>query len=127
MSVKLAVKCAIVFAVGTLLMLPNAFAQTSGIVKVSNAIEGGAGGVSAAQCGRNIVVGFGDVESGQPNSWDGFAYSRDGGRTFTDGGTLPIPPQNPDANSASTLGPIGPFVSGSGNPAVACSDSSRFY
>lgn len=128
MNVKVPLIWIAVLAVAVLVWPGSAAAQWTPPVKVSDAIEGGSGGVSAARCGSNVVVGFGDVESGQPNSWDGFAYSKDGGRTFTDGGTLPIPPENPDAISASFLGPNGPFMgSGPGNPVVACSNSSRFY
>jgi hypothetical protein len=122
MNVKFSLTCAVVFAVGTLLFSGNAFGQFAGEVKVSNVIEGGTGGVSTARCGSNIVVGFGDVESGKPNSFDGFAYSQNGGGTFTDGGTLPVPPEGPLASGPNSLGAVG-----RGNPSVACSSPSHFY
>ena len=126
MSIKLSLVSAVACMAGTLLLAGNAFGQFGGQVKVSDAIEGGSGGVSTARCGTNVVVGFGDVESGQPNSVDGFAYSRNGGLTFIDGGTLPVPPLAPNASFPNTLGPGSQFV-GSGNPAVVCSSSSHFY
>src|ERR1700756_2067014 len=61
MSVKFSLTCAVVFAVGTLLFSGNAFGQFGGQVKVSNAIEGGGLGVSAARCGSGLVVGFADT------------------------------------------------------------------
>ena len=41
--------------------------------------------------GNNVVVGFNDSgsNSGGTNKFTGWAYSTDGGTTFTDGGTLP--------------------------------------
>jgi hypothetical protein len=126
MSVKFSLTCAVVFAVGTLLFSGNAFAQFGGQVKVSNVIEGGIGGVSTARCGNTIVVGFADAESTRPNSYDGVASSTNGGLSFADRGTLPVPPPDPI---------LGPYILGSNfndpagqsNPAVACANSSLFY
>lgn len=126
MNIKVAFRCAAVFVASGLLFAGSAFAQTSGIFKVSDAIEGPpAAGVTAARCGTNIVVGFSDSESGNPNSADGFAVSKDGGKTFADLGTLPVAPPGPDAFGPNTLG-VGPNT-GPGNPAVACANSSQFY
>jgi hypothetical protein len=126
MNVKLVLASAIVFAAGTLLSAGTASAQFGGQVKVSNVIEGGIGGVSTARCGSNVVVGFADAESTNPNSFDGFATSANGGLTFTDRGTLPTPPVDPTVGPA-TLGsnfasPIGPS-----NPSVTCANSNLFY
>jgi hypothetical protein len=112
--VKFVVVCA-----GALLLTGSAFGQFASQVKVSNAVEESFFGVSTARCGNNIVVGFGDAESGQTDSFEGFAYSLDGGKTFTDGGTLPVPPPGPQAIGSNRLG--------EGNPSVACSSSSHFY
>lgn len=51
---------------------------------------------SQAVAGRNVAVGFNDSQQALFALTDGFdfsgyAYSADGGRTFTDGGTLPDP------------------------------------
>ena len=124
MNAKLAFTSVFLFAAGTLLFSGSASAQFGPQVKVSNVIEGGSGGVSAARCGSNIVVGFGDAESSNPHSFDGFAFSKNGGATFTDGGTLPTPPVDP-AQGPATLGPGG--FSGPGNPSVACANSNLFY
>ena len=44
--------------------------------------------------GNTVVVGFNDSGSANgANQFTGFAYSSDGGATFTDGGTLPANPQ----------------------------------
>jgi hypothetical protein len=124
MNVKLILECAVVCALAGLFLPGNASAQFGSQVKVSNVLEGGSGGVSAARCGSNVVVGFGDLESSNPHSFDGFAFSRNGGATFTDGGTLPTPPVDPTAGPA-ILGPGG--FSGPGNPSVACASSNLFY
>jgi hypothetical protein len=126
MNVKLVIAFAVVFAAGSLLMAGNASAQFGPQVKVSDTIEGGVGGVSTARCGSNVVVGFADAESTNPHSFDGFATSTNGGVTFTDRGTLPTPPVDPNVGPA-TLGsnfasPLGPS-----NPSVACANASRFY
>ena len=126
MNVKLVVASAVVFAAGTLLMAGSATAQFAGQVKVSNVIEGGVGGVSAARCGSNVVVGFADAESTNPYSFDGFAMSKNAGATFTDGGTLPTPPVDPTEGPA-ILGAGGGGFSGPGNPSVACANSNLFY
>jgi hypothetical protein len=53
-----------------------------------------------AVAGSNVVVGFNDSQTGllvltAGADLSGYAYSRDGGRTFTDGGALPnVPAQN---------------------------------
>jgi hypothetical protein len=108
-----------------------ASAQSSGVVKVSNAIEGGVGGASVARCGGAVVVGFADAEPNRPNSYDGVAVSKSGGIAFTDRGVLPVPPPNPSDGFFP-----GPYVLGSNDtsmfygrtsPAVACASSNLFY
>jgi hypothetical protein len=125
MSSKLALKCVLVCGFGFLLLVSNASAQTSGIFKVSNAIEGTAPGVSVARCGPSVVAGFGDAEPNNTNSVAGYAISKNAS-LFTDLGVLPVPPQNPNATSSSTLGPTGGFV-GTGNPVAACSNPFHSY
>jgi hypothetical protein len=125
MSLKLVVASAVLVAAGTLLLAGNASAQFGGQVNVSNVIEGGVGGVSAARCGSNMVVGFADVESTRANSYDGVANSTNGGASFTDRGTLPVPPPNsfgPYVLGANFNNPIG-----ASNPSVACANSTLFY
>jgi hypothetical protein len=125
MNVRVLLTSAVVFAAGSLLMAGSASAQFGGQVNVSNVIEGGVGGVSAARCGSNMVVGFADVESTRANSYDGVANSTNGGASFTDRGTLPVPPPNS----------FGPYVLGTNfnnpigasNPSVACANSTLFY
>jgi hypothetical protein len=46
--------------------------------------------VSAARCQDNIVVGFGDTEAGNNNSFAGYSVSADDGKTFRDLGVLPV-------------------------------------
>jgi hypothetical protein len=125
MNAKGVFACAVVLATGTLLSSGSAFAQFGGQVTVSNVIEGGLGGVSTARCGSSVVVGFGDAESTRPNSYDGVANSANGGATFTDRGTLPVPPPNsfgPYVLGRNFADPAGPS-----NPSVACANSSLFY
>src|SRR5882762_5550658 len=124
MSIKTGFVSIAVCVAGTLLFPGNASAQFGPQVKASNAIEGGvASGVSAARCGSSIVVGFGESEASNPHSFDGFAFSKNGGASFTDGGTLPTPPVDP------TEGPaiLGGGHTGPGNPALACANSNLFY
>jgi hypothetical protein len=52
---------------------------------------------SIAVAGRNVAVGYNDSQNSllaftQATSLTGYSYSRDGGRTFTDGGPLPNAP-----------------------------------
>src|SRR4051812_21365793 len=89
-TVKFVLKWLCMFATGILLVPGNASAQWTPAIKVSDAIEGGLGGVSTARCENTIVVGFGDAEPNSPNSYDGFAVSKNGGASFIDGGTLPV-------------------------------------
>ena len=125
MGIKTGFVCIAVSVAETLLFPGNASAQFGPQVKVSNAIESGvASGVSAARCGSNIVVGFGDSEATNPHSFDGFAFSKNGGASFTDGGTLPTPPVDPTEGPA-ILGPGG--FTGPGNPSLACANSNLFY
>jgi hypothetical protein len=126
MSVKTEFVCIAVCIAGILLFPGKAAAQFGPQVKVSNAIEGGSGGVSAARCGNNVVVGFADAEASNPNSFDGFAFSKNAGATFTDGGTLPTPPVDPTEGPA-ILGAGGGGFTGPGNPSVACANSNLFY
>ena len=127
---KLALKWIGVCATGILLLAGSASAQWSGIVKVSDAIEAPnsqfTGAVSAARCGTNIVVGFGDQESSSANSFAGYAISHNNGATFSDRGVLPVSPD--------TSGGFGPDQIGAVNglpaaitPSVTCANSSLFY
>jgi hypothetical protein len=126
MNIKFVVASAFVFAAGTLLMAESASAQFGGQVKVSSVIEGSVSGVSAARCGSNVVVGFGDAEANNPNSFDGVAVSRNGGQTFTDLGTLPTPPVDPNVGPA-ILGAGSNSFAGPGNPSLACANSNMFH
>ena len=126
MDRKLLSKPVAVLSFAFLLLALGASAQApfaSPSVKISNVIEGGTGGVSAARCGTGVVVGFGDMESGKAASYDGFSYSKTNGVSFSDGGTV-------------SLGSPADFVgSGAGfypsnlttNPAIACSSATTFY
>jgi hypothetical protein len=130
MNVKRVLASVVVFAAGALLLAENASAQFGGQVKVSNVIEGGVGGVSTARCGNTIVVGFADTEPSRAFSYDGVASSTNGGLTFTDRGTLPVPPPDP-FNGPSILGAnsngLGPNNLGPNNPSVACANPNLFY
>jgi hypothetical protein len=125
MNVKGVFACAVVLATGTLLFSGSAFGQFGGQVKVSNTIPTPVSGVSSARCGGTIVVGFGDSEPpqspAQSSTFDGFAYSQNGGATFTDGGTLPVPPPGPQSFGPNSLG------AGLGNPSLGCSSPTHFY
>lgn len=78
---------------------------------------------SVARCGSNVVVGYNDSGSvfetpyffsgtgGQ--SFSGFAYSTNGGASYTDGG-----PTNPGPGDGNFLG---------GDPGLTCTDSNTFY
>jgi hypothetical protein len=126
MNGKLVFGCVAVFAAGALLLAGSASAQTSGVVKVSNAIEGGVGGVSAARCGNTVVVGFADAEPTRPNSYDGVAVSKNGGASFSDRGTLPVLPVDPNFGSY-FLGSNSDDPNRASNPSVACANSDVFY
>ena len=126
MNVKVVLKWAGVCAASILLFAGSACAQFGGQVKVSNVIEGGVGGVSTARCGNTVVVGFADSEPNRPNSFDGFAFSKNRGATFTDGGTLPVPPPDPN-NGPSILGSNVDTIFGPSNPSLACVNSNLFY
>ena len=133
MNSKLVLTCVTVFVAGALLLAGSASAQTSGIFKVSDAIEAGpsgvpSAGISAARCGTNIVVGFGDADSGV-NSFDGYAVSSDNGKTFRDFGVLPVSTKDALGFGPDLLGSGSPVVdpAGSFNPSVACADSSHFH
>jgi hypothetical protein len=136
MNSKLVLTCVTVFVAGALLLAGSASAQLSGIIKVSDVIEAASnqytGGVSAARCGSNIVVGFGDAESNGPRSAAGYSVSLNNGASFTDGGVLPV--------SADTSGGWGPDQLGidlgfqgsdaypaANTPSVTCANSSLFY
>lgn len=112
-------------AAGILLLAGSASAQWTPAIKVSDAVEGGVGGVSAASCANTIVVGFADAESNNPNSFDGFAVSRNGGASFTDGGTLPVHPA--DETGPYILGTDSSNPIGASNPSVACANANLFY
>jgi hypothetical protein len=78
---------------------------------------------SVARCGNSVVVGFNDSGSvfetpfffsgtgGQ--SFGGFAFSTNGGATYTDGG-----PTNPGLTDGNFMG---------GDPGVTCADANTFY
>jgi hypothetical protein len=91
MKIKSILKSVAVCLLGALLLVGSAYGQFAGQVKVSNAIEGTGKlpGVSAARCGSNIVVGFEDTEPPGTGSTAGFSVSKDGGKTFSDFGTIP--------------------------------------
>lgn len=109
-----------------------ALPPTAGIVAASNPSSDIAfssfGGftqseTSTARCGNSVVVGFNDSGSvfetpyffsgtgGQ--AFSGYAYSSNGGASFTDGG-----PINPGPGDGNFLG---------GDPGVNCSDANTFY
>lgn len=126
MNIKVALRCVAVFAAGPLLLAGSASAQTSGIFKVSDAIEGPAvAGVTAARCGTNIVVGFGDNEPGV-ESFDGYAVSTDNGRTFRDLEVLPVSTEDLQGFGPDVLGSL-TAVAGTFSRSLACANSSRFY
>jgi hypothetical protein len=114
MSVKLVLASVVVFAAGTLLMAGSASAQFGSQVKVSNVIEGTGfpPGASAARCGTNIVVGFGDLEPGPAGSESnaGFAVSKDGGKTFSDLGVLSDPSLGFGGGDSSVIGCASPSL-----------------
>src|SRR4029077_2105091 len=116
MSVKTGFVYIAVCVAGALVLPGNASAQFGPQVKVSNVIEGSNNpvGVTAARCGNNIVVGFGDTEPGNPGSAAGFSVSKDGGSTFSDGGTL-------------TVSDPAFLRFGGDNSVVGCSSASTFY
>jgi hypothetical protein len=126
MSVKLVLASVVVFAAGTLLMAGSASAQFGSQVKVSNVIEGSgnSAGVSAARCGPNIVVGFGDREPGPAGSGSnaGFSVSSDGGMTFSDLGALTDPSLS-FGGGGGQHSPVVPVDSS----LIACSSASVFY
>jgi hypothetical protein len=78
---------------------------------------------SVARCGNSVVVGFNDSGSvfetpyffsgTGGESFGGFAFSTDGGATFTDGG-----PTNPGTTDGNFMG---------GDPGVTCTDANTFY
>ena len=110
----------VVMCAGTLALAGRASAQWSSPIQVSGAVEPGfngtfLGGVSTARCGINVVVGFGDSESGNNSSFAGYAASSDGGTTFIDRGVLPNP--NSFGNALGSAGP----------GSVACGGQQQFY
>jgi hypothetical protein len=126
MKARIVCGCVAVCVVCLLILAAPAAAQWSAPVKVSDAIEGGVGGVSAARCGNTIVVGFGDTEPNRPNSLDGFAVSKNAGASFTDGGTLPV--ASPSVMTGTdTLGSSFGGGTSASNPSLACANSNVFY
>jgi hypothetical protein len=122
----------VVCAVSAFLLAGNASAQFSGQVKVSNAIEVPSGtqsaGVTAARCGNNIVVGFGDQESSSKNSFAGYSVSHNGGTSFSDLGVLPVTPTVGGSSAPDQLGANGRTeLPGGNDPSVACANSNLFY
>jgi hypothetical protein len=132
MNVKRVLASVVVFAAGSLICAGSASAQWSGSIVVTNAVEpssGGqnVGGVTAARCGSNVVVGFGDFESGNNQSFAGYATSSNGGATFRDLGVLPISPAD-SGRGQDQLGdgaPQRPTVDH--DLSLACANSSLFY
>ncbi len=132
MRIKVVLLAAVAFATGSMAFAAASSAQTSKVFRVSD-IEAGpsgppAAGVSAAHCGTSVVVGFGDTKSGV-NSFDGYAVSSNGGRTFQDLGVLPVSTEDtfgfgPDelGSGASSMNPTGIL-----NPSLACGDANHFY
>ena len=122
MSVKLILKGAVVCALGILLMAGRASAQWRGSIVVTNAVEPRSGiiptGFTAARCGSNVVVGFGDTESGNGTSIAGYSVSKNGGNSFRDLGVLPVSTQD--------IG-NGPDALGGNILSLACGDSNHFY
>jgi len=114
MNGKLVLTCVTVVVAGALLLAGSASAQFTSPVKVSNVIEGTGNttGVSAARCGSNIIVGFADTEPSGTGSSAGFSVSKDGGKTFSDLGTIP--------GRAVAFG-------GADSAVVGCSNASTFY
>jgi hypothetical protein len=129
MKMNLEAASAMVLFAGTLFATP-ASAQWSSAVQVSGAVEPlgslgqNRGGVSTARCGNNVVVGFGDSESGNSNSFAGYAVSSDGGRTFTDKGVLPNSPVN---DLGDGFGPTPDGTTVDHDLSVACANSRTFY
>src|SRR5215470_8616183 len=118
MNARVVCAC-VVMCVLCLLLGARASAQWSAPVKVSDAIEGGTGGVSVARCGNTVVAGFADAEPNNANSFDGVAVSGDGGKNFADCGVLPVPP--PDPNFGAAFRGVGSGGSAfDSNPALAC-------
>ena len=126
-----------VLAANALFLAAMAVAQTGPVVKVSDTIEAPAnqftGGVSAARCGSNVVVGFGDLESSPANSFAGYAVSRNNGATFSDLGVLPVSQDSSGGFQTDALGADLGFPGGDAEypaartPSVACVNSSLFY
>lgn len=137
MIVRLVLTFLAVYLGNALLVAGSACAQTSGLIKVSDAIEAPnspfTGGVSAARCGTNIVVGFGDQERSTPNSFAGYAVSGNNGTTFTDRGVLPVFTDSSAGLGPDELGADVGFPANNGEypaaitPSVACVNSSLFY
>jgi len=132
MNGRLVLGCMVVCAVSAFLLAGNASAQFSGQVKVSNAIEVPSGtqsaGVTAARCGNNIVVGFGDQESSSKNSFAGYSVSHNGGTSFSDLGVLPVTPTVGGSSAPDQLGANGRTeLPGGNDPSVACANSNLFY
>src|SRR5712671_2143735 len=137
MNGRFVLKCVAVCAASALGFAGSASAQWS-TVKVSDAIEAPnsqfTGAVSAARCGSNIVVGFGDQEASSSNSFAGFAVSRNNGAGFSDRGVLPVSTDTSGGYAPDALGADLGFPGGSNGeyPAaktssVACANSSLFY
>src|SRR3954465_7082722 len=94
MSVRTWLNSVSVLVAATFLLAASTSAQSNEVVKVSDAIEGGGGGTTSARCGNDFVVGFGDAEPSNQNSFDGIAVSKNVGKTFRDVGVLPISDNN---------------------------------
>src|SRR5436309_7873614 len=92
-------------AMGQLAHLAATGQLGSGIAKVATTADGGQNGVAGGHAqpsiavdstGQYIVIGTNNAAGFElnPISVSGFQYSDDGGQTFTDGRSLPIPPNS---------------------------------
>jgi hypothetical protein len=132
MNGRLVLKCVVVCTVSALALAASASAQWSGSIVVTNAVEPGPngqniGGVTAARCGNNVVVGFGDFEKGITNSTAGYAASSDGGLTFRDLGVLPASTEDAGFGPKDALGDFGAQRPVDHEVSLACAGPQLFY
>ena len=132
MNGRFVLKCVVVCTVSALALAASASAQWSGSIVVTNAVEPGPngqniGGVTAARCGNNVVVGFGDFEKGITNSTAGYAASSDGGLTFHDLGVLPASTEDAGFGPKDALGDFGAQRPVDHEVSLACAGPRLFY